>query len=157
MMRAEDDSFGLVALSSVGPILSVLVLSLIYRPESAQYVPDNIPRVADSVELWDLFAHEFPEYMKEMAVSPFFRSLYFSLFFRLSLKECRREPWSGCCGMVYTYAGLVLFLTGVNAGFMPAGSYLGQVLAANPYRWVIVPIGMIIGYFIVGPSRRCLC
>ena len=51
--------------------------------------------------------------------------------------------------MAYTYAGLVLFLTGVNAGFMPAGSYLGQVLADNPYRWVIVPVGMVIGYFIV--------
>ena len=52
-------------------------------------------------------------------------------------------------GMIYTYAGLVLFLTGVNAGFMPAGNYLGQVLADNPYRLVIVPIGMVIGYFIV--------
>lgn len=51
--------------------------------------------------------------------------------------------------MAYTYAGLVLFLTGVNAGFMPAGNYLGQVLADNPYRWVIVPVGMVIGYFIV--------
>ena len=45
--------------------------------------------------------------------------------------------------------GLVLFLTGVNVGFSPAGNYLGQVLAALPYRWIIVPIGMLIGYFIV--------
>ena len=43
----------------------------------------------------------------------------------------------------------MLFLTGVNVGFMPAGNYLGQVIAALPYRWVIVPIGMRIGYFIV--------
>ena len=52
-------------------------------------------------------------------------------------------------GLVYTYVGLVLFLTGVNVGFSPAGNYLGQVLAALPYRWIIVPIGMLIGYFIV--------
>ena len=45
--------------------------------------------------------------------------------------------------------GLVLFLTGVNVGFMPAGNYLGQVIAGLPYRWIIVPIGMLIGYFIV--------
>ena len=57
--RAEDDSFGLVALSSVGPILSVLALSLIYRPESARYVPDKIPEISDSVELWKRFAEEF--------------------------------------------------------------------------------------------------
>ncbi len=147
--RAEDDSFGLVALSSVGPILSVLVLSLIYRPESAQYVPDNIPRVADSVELWDLFAHEFPEYMKEMAVS-LLPIIIFFIFFQIVFKRMQKRALvRTAVGMVYTYAGLVLFLTGVNAGFMPAGSYLGQVLADNPYRWVIVPIGMIIGYFIV--------
>ena len=52
-------------------------------------------------------------------------------------------------GLVYTYIGLVLFMTGVNVGFMPAGNYLGQVIAALPYRWIIIPIGMLIGYFIV--------
>lgn len=52
-------------------------------------------------------------------------------------------------GLVYTYAGLVLFLTGVNVGFMPAGNYLGQTIAGLSYSWIIVPIGMIIGYFIV--------
>ena len=50
---------------------------------------------------------------------------------------------------IYTYVGLVLFLTGVNVGFMPAGNYLGRVIAGLPYRWIIVPIGMLIGYFIV--------
>jgi len=43
----------------------------------------------------------------------------------------------------------VLFMTGVNVGFMPAGNYLGQTIAGLPYAWIIVPIGMIIGYFIV--------
>ena len=52
-------------------------------------------------------------------------------------------------GILYTYIGLVLFLTGVNVGFMPVGNYLGQVIAGLPYRWVIIPIGMLIGYFIV--------
>ena len=45
--------------------------------------------------------------------------------------------------------GLVLFLTGANVGFMPAGNYLGQVLAGQSFRWVLIPIGMLIGYFIV--------
>ena len=52
-------------------------------------------------------------------------------------------------GLVYTYIGLVLFLTGANVGFMPAGNYLGQVLTGGGMRWVIIPIGMLIGYFIV--------
>ena len=52
-------------------------------------------------------------------------------------------------GLLYTYVGLVLFLTGVNVGFMPAGTYLGETLASLEYRWIIIPIGMLIGYFIV--------
>ena len=52
-------------------------------------------------------------------------------------------------GLAYTYVGLVLFLTGANVGFMPAGNYLGQVLAGQSFRWIIIPIGMLIGYFIV--------
>ena len=52
-------------------------------------------------------------------------------------------------GILYTYVGLVLFLTGVNVGFMPAGNYLGETIAGLSYRWVLIPIGMVIGYFIV--------
>ena len=147
--RAEDDSFGLVALSSVGPILSVLVLSLLYRPESTGYVPEQMPEIRDSVELWGLFGREFPEYIKEIGVSLLPIVLFFLVFQLVFRRLQKRMLIRIAVGMVYTFAGLVLFLTGVNAGFMPAGNYLGQVLADVPYKWVIVPVGMIIGYFIV--------
>ena len=52
-------------------------------------------------------------------------------------------------GILYTYIGLVLFLTGVNVGFMPAGNYLGYQIATLPYRWVLIPIGMLMGWFII--------
>ena len=52
-------------------------------------------------------------------------------------------------GVAYTYVGLVLFLTGVNVGFMPAGTYLGSTIAQLPYNWILIPIGMVVGYFIV--------
>ena len=51
--------------------------------------------------------------------------------------------------MLYSYIGLTLFLTGVNVGFMPAGSYLGKQMASLPYRWILVPVAMLIGYYIV--------
>ena len=66
-----------------------------------------------------------------------------------SLRLKKRPLIKILVGLFYTYIGLVLFLTGVNVGFMPAGNYLGQMIAALPYRWIIVPIGMLIGYFIV--------
>ncbi len=52
-------------------------------------------------------------------------------------------------GLGYTYVGLVVFLTGANVGFMPAGSFLGETLTGLRHRWIIIPVGMMIGYFIV--------
>ena len=67
----------------------------------------------------------------------------------IALRLDRRTLGRIGVGLAYTYIGLVLFLTGANVGFMPAGNYLGQVLAGGGMRWVIIPIGMLIGYFIV--------
>ena len=147
--HASDDSFGLVALCSIGPILSVLVLGLIYHPQGGAYEPPTMPDIDTSVELWELFAHGFPTYMKEMAVSILPIILFFGIFLLIFKGISQRKLIRIGIGLVYTYAGLILFLTGVNVGFMPAGNYLGQVMAALPYRWVIVPVGMLIGYFIV--------
>lgn len=147
--HASDDSFGLVALCSIGPILAVLLLGMIYRPGSGDYVPVEIPEIADTVELWKVFQAGFPSYLKEMAVSLLPIVVFFFLFqiiFRLVLGKSLIKI---SVGLIYTYVGLVLFLTGVNVGFMPAGNYLGRVIAGLPYRWIIVPIGMLIGYFIV--------
>ncbi len=73
----------------------------------------------------------------------------FGAFQLIALRLDRRTLGRIGVGLVYTYIGLVLFLTGANVGFMPAGNYLGQVLAGSSLRWIIIPIGMLIGYFIV--------
>ena len=147
--HAADDSFGLVALCSIGPILAVMMLGLIYNPDSAAYTPPVIPEIVDSKQLWNLFAVELPTYMKEIALSLLPIVLFFAVFQALILKLSGRNLTRILIGLVYTYIGLVLFLTGVNVGFMPAGNYLGQVLAGLSHPWVIVPIAMVMGYFIV--------
>lgn len=147
--HAEDDSFGLVSLCSIGPILSVLILGMIYNPESTEQVSESIPMIDNTVDLWQLFAVEFPTYIKEMAISILPIIVFFGIFQLISRDINKRTLIKIGIGLVYTYVGLVLFLTGVNVGFMPAGNYLGQTLASLPYAWIIVPIGMIIGYFIV--------
>ena len=96
-----------------------------------------------------MFSQGFPKYMIEMAVSLLPIVLFFGIFQIVSQEIPKRALIRIGVGLIYTYIGLFLFLTGVNIGFMPAGNYLGQMLAALPYRWVIVPIGMLIGYFIV--------
>ena len=114
-----------------------------------EYTAEAIPEISNSVELWKIFAEGFPEYMREMAVSLCPIILFFVVFQLVFRRMQKKMLIKIGIGMVYTYVGLVLFLTGVNVGFMPAGNYLGQVLVDNPYKWLIVPVSMVIGYFIV--------
>ena len=147
--HAADDSFGLVALCSIGPILAVLALGMIFRPEEGAYTAPVLPDISDSVELWALFQDGLPTYMKEIALSLLPITALFGAFQAVSLRLSLRTLKKIGVGLVYTYAGLVLFLTGANVGFMPAGNYLGQVMAGLSRPWLIVPVGMVIGYFIV--------
>ena len=147
--HAEDDSFGLVALCSVGPILAVLLLGLVYQPEGPGYTPAPLPDIRDSVELWQCFKSGFPAYFKEIALSLLPIAVFFAVFQVFSLKLKKKTLVKIVIGIAYTYAGLVLFLTGVNVGFMPAGNFLGQTIAALPYRFILIPIGMVMGFFIV--------
>jgi len=147
--HAANDSFGLVALCSVGPILAVMVLSLIFHPDGTTYSAPVIPEITDSVELWTLFQKELPTYIHEIAVSLLPIIFVFALFQLFMLKISGRNLAKIGIGLVYTYIGLVLFLTGANVGFMPAGHYLGTVLTTTETPWLIVPIGMVMGFFIV--------
>ena len=147
--HAENDSFGLVALCSVGPILAVLLLGLLYHPGESGYEQTMIVKTDNSVEMWQLFQEGLPYYMKEMLISLLPIILFFFFFQIVSLHLHKKTLVKIIIGIIYTYIGLVLFLTGVNVGFMPAGNYLGQVIAGLSYPWIIVPIGMLIGYFIV--------
>lgn len=147
--HAADDSFGLVALCSIGPILAVMILGMIYNPQESVYVAAVIPEVDNSRQLWQLFVVEIPTYMKEIMVSLLPIFLFFMIFQVLMLKLSKRKLIKILVGLVYTYVGLVLFLTGANVGFMPAGNYLGQVLAGRNHPEIMIPIAMLIGYFIV--------
>ena len=122
---------------------------MIYNPGQGESVSESIPVIDNTVELGRLFTREIPTYLEEMAMSLLPIVFFFGLFQLVSRDINKRKLIKIGIGLVYTYVGLVLFLTGVNVGFMPAGNYLGQTIAGFPYAWVIVPIGMIIGYFIV--------
>lgn len=147
--HAADDSFGLVALCSIGPILAVMILGMIYNPQEAAYVPPVIPEIENSVQLWQLFALELPTYMKEIVIALLPIFLFFLIYQLIVLKLSKRKLIKIIVGLIYTYIGLVLFLTGVNVGFMPAGNYLGQMIAGLEEPRVLIPIAMVMGFFIV--------
>ncbi len=146
---AESDSFGLIALALIGPIIAVLLLSFFYNVDSGAYVPPVLPDAKDSVELWRIFTKNIPHQMKQMLIAVAPIVLFFFVFTLLTSKPTKSRFVRVLVGFVYTYIGLVLFLTGVNVGFMPVGSYLGNILAQKETNWIIVPIAMVMGYFII--------
>ncbi len=146
---AEEDGFGLTALCSIGPILSVMILGVIFRPEITT-TEQSVILVTDSKELFKLFGTSFPKYFNEvgLALLPIV-----AIFFLVRLFCGSKLGKSGLIkilvGLLYTYIGLVLFLTGVNVGFFPVGKLIGSMIGELSYNWVMVPIGALFGFFVV--------
>ena len=147
--QAGGDSFGLVALCSIGPIITVLILGLLYQPDGSAYTAAVMPDAKDTVEMFDLYLSEIPHYMKETASALLPIGAFLVLFQLVTRRLKRREILHMVVGLLYVYIGLTLFLLGVNVGFMPVGSFLGGSIASHEYNWILIPIAMVIGYFIV--------
>lgn len=145
----DDDSFGLVALCSVGPILMVLLLGIFYHPSDAIYSAVEIAPVVTTRDVAQQFAIGLPDYAKEVLLSILPIVAVCVLFQLLTHHYRRRQLLRTGVGFLYTVIGLILFLTGVNIGFTPVGNLLGSGLADSTYRWVLIPIGALIGYYIV--------
>lgn len=144
-----SDSFGLVAMCSIGPVLSVLILGIFMPDMDAAYTPVTIPALDTTRDAALVFAKELPDYIGEVALALLPVVAIFVLFQLLFRRFHRRQLGKILVGLLYTYAGLVLFLVGVNVGFMPAGATIGASIAASSFKWLLVPIGALVGYFIV--------
>ena len=147
--KAEADSFGLVALCSIGPILSVMILGICYTPDSAEYSSVSLVDVATTRDAALVFLRTVPRYAEEVAVAVIPICLMFLMFQLVTRRFKRVQLLRISSGLIYTYIGLVLFLTGVNVGFMPAGQLIGATVASGGQPWLLIPIGMVMGYFVV--------
>lgn len=146
---SKDDSFGLVALSSVGPIITVLTLGIVFDIHDVEYTMSPLTLVSDTREVFFTYLQGMGSYAEEVAIalSPI---LVFFILFQIIAKAFRKRQLVRIfVGFVYTFVGLTLFLTGANVGFMPVGRTLGQGLASLWEGWLLIPVGMIIGYFVV--------
>lgn len=147
--NAASDSFGLVALSSVGPILAVLVLGCFFNPSETAYTAAVIADVVTTRDVVKEFLFEIPSYLKEVIISLVPVAVVFVIFQLISRRYKRHQLQRIIIGLIYTYVGLVLFLCGVNVGFAPVGLLIGEKLVSDSWRWLLIPIGMLIGYYIV--------
>jgi hypothetical protein len=147
--NSQNDSFGLVALCSIGPILAVLLLGIFYQPSGAEVESPRIPDITTSREVVTIFAGEFPHYIQDVLLPMGAIIVFFIIFQIVSRRYKRHQLGRIAIGFLYTFIGLVVFLTGVNVGFIPVGQLMGSGLAASPLKWILIPLGMLIGYFIV--------
>jgi hypothetical protein len=147
--NSQDDSFGLVALCSVGPIIAVLLLGVFYKTGSANVQPFIVPAADTSRDVARHFIYQFPIYFKEVSLALGAIVICFIIFQLFTRRFHRHHVGRIIVGFIYTLIGLVLFLTGVNAGFFSEGRLLGRLLASSHYKWVLVPLGTLVGYFIV--------
>ncbi len=146
--NTSEHSFGLVALCSIGPIISVLLLSIFYRPQPTTSIYE-IEEVKTSIQAFTQFAKALPLYAKEIAVAFIPIVLLFVAFQIITKRYHIHNILKMSFGFVYTYVGLVLFLTGANVGFMPAGRLIGAEIAGSSFKYLLIPIGMLMGYFVV--------
>ena len=147
--EGHDDSFGLVSLCSIGPIIAVMILGICFSINDLTYEPSALTVVTDTRNLMEHYLYGFAHHAKDIgiALAPI---IAFSLLFQLVTRAfTARKLLRIGMGLVYTFVGLVIFLTGANEGFLPAGQALGHSLATLGSGWILVPIAMILGYFIV--------
>ena len=142
--RCQENSFGLVALCSVGPVMAVLILGIFSGSNLTYQVPDYTV----SADIAGAFVHTLGHTAKEVALALGMIVVFFLacqvIFLKLPAKRLKRIAVS----VFFTYIGLVIFLTGVNVGFMPIGYKLGCALA-NGNRTFLVIFALITGVLTV--------
>ena len=147
--NAREDSFGLVALCSIGPILAVMVLSFIYSAEAGESAITASGSMATTLDIGRGYLSAIPHQLLEVAQALLPIGAIFLLFQLVSLKLQRRPLLRILIGFAYTYLGLVLFMTGVNAGFSPLGYALGEHLSPGALKYLLPPIAMLMGWYII--------
>ena len=148
--NAQEDSFGLVALCSIGPILAVLLLSFFYPGAPAAGDTEMVEGIMNTVQLGKTYLHTLPHeiFNVAMALLPI---VGFFLIFQVAALRLRKLPFLRIImGLIITLTGLVLFLTGANVGFQALGVELGaQIAKLGLWRFLLIPIAILMGWFII--------
>ena len=142
--HSQENSFGLVSLCSVGPVLAVLVLGIFSSNDLSYSVPDY----GVSNEIAAAFIHTALHTCKEVAIALGLIVVFFMGCQLIFLKLPKKRLLKIGMGVVFTYIGLVMFLTGVNVGFMPIGYKMGYELA-KLNEGVLVLLGLLMGVLVV--------
>ena len=140
---SEKDSFGLVAIVSTGAIIAVMLMSII---KNTGKISGSLPTAELSGDIGQRFIDVFLETVPEVATALFPVIFLFFVFNFVMLKLTRRELRKIIVGVFFTFSGLVVFLVGVNAGFMQIGSIIGESVANSGNLLYPVGLAFVLGF-----------
>lgn len=140
---SEKDSFGLVAIVSTGAIIAVMLMSII---KNTGKISGSLPTAELSGDIGQRFIDVFLETVPEVATALFPVIFLFFVFNFVMLKLNRRELRKIIVGVFFTFSGLVVFLVGVNAGFMQIGSIIGESVANSGNLLYPVGLAFVLGF-----------
>ena len=142
----DDNSFGLMAICSIGPILAILIMGLLGGFKNISYTAHLAPSFTNSQEMGVSFISKIPEITKDVLMGLLPILAFFLIYQFVTVRVHKKDMTQIFIGAIYTFIGMVLFLVGANVGFMPVGSYLGETFGGMDSSWIIIPIGMVIGF-----------
>lgn len=139
---SEIDSFGLVGIASAGAILGVLFLSLFANTELS-----NVPEAQEvaKVGIIQPFINEVPHLATETFVALLPITLIYIFANKLFFKQSKRRTNTTYLGIALAFVGLIVFLVGVNAGFMDVGRFIGQTLGERGNSIITVLMAFSLG------------
>ena len=143
--NARENSFGLIALCSVGPIIAVMAMGIFAKGEITYELPDYSMESTLSLGIFNILLHK----TKEVLIAIGLVSVFFIILQFTCLKLPKKKLLQIGVGIIYTVLGLVIFLTAVEIGFMPIGYKLGGDLASSGHEWLVVLFGFAIGAVVV--------
>ncbi len=144
---SEDDSFGLVGIASTGAILAVMLMSVVKGTKEISGSLDG--ELSNSTAIILPFLQKLPTMLYEVALALLPIVIVFIVFQIIAFKLKKRPLKRIIKGLVYTLIGLVLFLTGVNAGFMEVGTLVGYTIASLDNKAILVGIGGLLGLVVI--------
>lgn len=143
--NVEENSFGLVGVMSSGPILAIMMLSIVTGQSNIQ---GTLEPYVFTEGIWGPIMDILPHTLLEsvIALAPIVILFLLFNFFKFKIKS--DELATIFKGLFYLTLGLTLFLAGVNSGFMDMGRLIGMQLA-DQSPWLLIGIAFLMGLIVV--------
>lgn len=136
--RNEEDSFGMLGINSIGPVIAILILGMFYKPEFKM-----------SEEGSATLLNYIVQYLGEIGIAIVLFIIFFAVFQIFAFKFSKKRVIRVMIGFLLTYVGLVIFLSGANVGFLSVAKLLGEKIAGFENQWLLIPFGLLFGFVIV--------